>query len=193
MSRGKKPLASGMVADKSLTDAELRAFEEFVRETGAEIRKFEEVLHLTDAEPRELGKVFRQFARGLSADLRQILKAAGFANVDHVFTLADALEETRARPQLDKICVPVPVTMIASAAAILSSLPGAQRGRPRDFSTDEAVKLAAEIKSVRAAAKLVAAHTGKSEEAVRSNIRSAMKRSKNRSTGTRSRSKKGRV
>jgi hypothetical protein len=163
---------------ETMTDTELLEFENFIRSIAAERRYFQKMLGVPDDEPRSLGETFRPFAHETATDLRKILNAVSFVNADHVWGLAVALEEAKAKPQLDKICVPVPLTLVASAVAILSSLPRAQRGRPRDLSTDEAVKLAAKLKSVRAAAKIIAAATGKSEETVRSNIRGAKKRSK---------------
>ncbi|MGQ2185278.1 hypothetical protein ACT4MK_18265 [Bradyrhizobium barranii] len=158
----------------AISNAELRAFEKLVHSISADVRKVADVLRVPDdSEPRELGNFFRPSARGVSADLRELLDKVGFANVDLVFALADHLETTKARIQLHEICVPVPVTTIALAAAILSTVPGTRRGRPRDLSTNEAVELAARLKSVRAAAKIIAAKTGKSEEAVRSSIRAA--------------------
>jgi len=114
-----------------------------------------------------LGTILHPAAHNFSADLRQILKAAGPAS------LAELPQKTH---------VPVPITLVAAVAAILSTLPGTRVGRPPKASTVEALKLAKEIKSNHGVAKLVAAITGEDPGKIRSNLRGLKKRSKKRRT-----------
>ena len=133
----------------------------------------------TDADLREFGKALRPFAHELSALCRQYL-AHEFDDIGHVFALlVHSPEDTE---DFVKISMHVPAFTVAFAAAILSTLPGSRRGRPRKTSTVEALKLLGEMKSNHGVAKRIAAMTGESSEQIRSRLRGIRRRSKNKHT-----------
>jgi hypothetical protein len=132
---------------------------------------------LSDAELQAIGKALRTHARDLSADFRQMIEAEGFVDVDYVIGLGMQLEDTAARRKLLKTHVRVPLVTAAYAAAVLSTMPGRHRGRPRKPSTDEAVSLAYDgTASTRGIAKLIAERTGEPSDQIRSRLKGIKKR-----------------
>ena len=150
---------------------------------------------LTDAEGRLFGMLLRPHAHAFARACRRILEAAGYVDADSyrlAFHQDDGDADDDMAEQLPKT-VSVPVMLLAATAELLSMMPGPRRGRPRKASTNEAVRLTRTTKSIREAAKFVAAITGESPEKIRTNLMGLERRSKKGPTGAKQRKKGGRV
>jgi hypothetical protein len=143
---------------------------------------------LTDVELREFGDALRPFARELSTLFRQFL-ADEFEDIGHVFALQ--VHSPADMKDFVKISVRVPAFTVAWATAILATIPGVRRGRPRKPSTIEALMLLEKVKSSHGAAKRVAVSAGEPPEHIRSRLRGIKQRAKKHRLDTKRRPKGG--
>ena len=123
---------------------------------------------LSNAELRVIGMGLRPLAHELAAEYRRLVGEDYF---DRAFVQSEDFFTERFH-------VPVSVRLLGSTVALLLTLPRPGRGRPRKPSTEAALKLAEEIKSVRKVANLIAATTGEPPDQIRSRLKGVKRRSK---------------